>query len=112
MVDEIRIGHSHPLFFGSSHITGEGTKNKNDGTTANSQQETPNFQVTANGAGAGNGLTTLPFLYPRVSASIGGYLFDFAQELFTVYRKSCSDLEIEESSNWVYPSDRRWMLEL
>ena len=35
----------------------------NDGTTANSQQETPNFQVTTNG----NGLTTLPFLYLRVS---------------------------------------------
>jgi hypothetical protein len=50
---------------GSSPITGEGTRNKSDGTTANSQQETPNFQVTANGSG--NGLTTLPSLYPRVS---------------------------------------------
>jgi len=49
-----------PFFFFWFFTHYRGKHRERRGSTANSQQETPKSQVTANG----NGLTTLPLLYP------------------------------------------------
>ena len=55
------------LIFGFSPVTGESTKNRHVGTTANSQQESSNSQVAA----AATAQRLCRFY-------IRGYLFDFA----------------------------------